>query len=126
MKSKRFKNDIILVAVLIVIALAVLLPGLLRNSSAGEPMVRISVNGRTHELLPLSEDKVLTVMSENGTNDVIISNGTVWMSDASCPDKLCVYHKHISKSREQIVCLPNKVVVEIVSDEDSEIDSVSH
>ena len=46
------------------------------------------------------------------------------MIDANCPDKLCVKQKSISKNNENIICLPNKVIVEVESEENSEYDAV--
>jgi hypothetical protein len=37
-----------------------------------------------------------------------------------------VDHKTISKNKETIVCLPNKVIVEIVGGEDVEMDAVAN
>ena len=33
---------------------------------------------------------------------------------ADCPDQICATHPKISKNRESIICLPNKVILEIV------------
>ena len=48
------------------------------------------------------------------------------ISEASCPDKICVNHKRIQKSGETIICAPNKVVVEIKSKSKNEIDAISN
>ena len=42
-----------------------------------------------------------------------------------CPDRLCVQQHAICKERETIVCLPNKVVVEVVGGEEADLDSVT-
>ena len=34
------------------------------------------------------------------------------MIRADCPDQLCVKQKAVSKNKESIICLPNKVVIE--------------
>jgi hypothetical protein len=48
------------------------------------------------------------------------------MTQADCPDKLCVHQKAISATGETIVCLPNKVVVEIAGEtEDAEFDTIA-
>lgn len=47
------------------------------------------------------------------TNKVIIKDGYVFVESATCKNQICVKHKKISKSGESIVCLPNKVTVEI-------------
>ncbi|MFR4337598.1 MAG: NusG domain II-containing protein [Lachnospira pectinoschiza] len=48
------------------------------------------------------------------------------MTDADCPDKLCVKTGMISKTGETIVCLPHRVVVEIIgaAADDSGVDSI--
>lgn len=56
-------------------------------------------------------------------NTIVIENGEVRMEQATCPDQVCVRHKPISKNGEMIICLPNKVYVEVKSDMNSEIDN---
>jgi len=52
-------------------------------------------------------------LTDSGKNVLVIENGEASIKSATCPDKICVSHRKISKSGETIVCLPNKVVVEI-------------
>lgn len=47
------------------------------------------------------------------SNKIIIKDGVVFVEKASCKNQICVKHKKISKRGESIVCLPNKVTVEI-------------
>ena len=49
-----------------------------------------------------------------GTNTICITKDGVYMKDASCPDKLCKKSGKINKPGQSIVCLPNKIMVEIV------------
>lgn len=53
-------------------------------------------------------------------NLVTISGGRVWMEEADCRDQLCVHHIPISTGGESIICLPNRLVVEIVDETDEE------
>ena len=46
-------------------------------------------------------------------NTVIIENGKVYMKEADCKNQICVKHKKISEKGEVIICLPNRVSVEI-------------
>ena len=48
------------------------------------------------------------------------------MIDADCPDQLCVKQKKISLKNETIVCLPNKVVIEIEGADSSQLDAVAN
>ena len=50
----------------------------------------------------------------------------ICMQEASCPDQICVHHSRISRNKETIVCLPDKVVITIENGEDSGIDAVSY
>lgn len=50
---------------------------------------------------------------DTGTNTVIIKDGIVYISDATCKNQVCVNTGKISKKGESIICLPNKVIVEI-------------
>lgn len=45
---------------------------------------------------------------------VHIDGGMVWVTDADCPDKVCVNTGTITRSGQSIVCLPSGVVVTIV------------
>ena len=47
------------------------------------------------------------------TNTVIIKDGIVYISDATCKNQVCVNTGKISKKGESIICLPNKEIVEI-------------
>lgn len=48
-----------------------------------------------------------------GTNVVVVKDGTVFVSKANCKNQVCVASGKISKKGESIICLPNKVIVEI-------------
>ena len=50
---------------------------------------------------------------ETPTNTVIIKDGIVYISNATCKNQVCVNTGKISKKGESIICLPNKVIVEI-------------
>jgi hypothetical protein len=47
------------------------------------------------------------------------------MIDADCPDKLCEKQGKISKNGQSIICLPNKIVIKINSDTDTDVDARS-
>ena len=59
-------------------------------------------------------------------NDILVENGKIRIADASCPDKLCVNQKPVSKNHESIICLPNKIVLKIVDGEEAELDAVTN
>lgn len=59
-------------------------------------------------------------------NLLCIAGGKVWMEEADCRDQICVHHKPVSGSRESIICLPHKLVIEMTgaSPDDTQEDAV--
>ena len=47
---------------------------------------------------------------------MVISDGKVRVDLADCPDGICVAHRPIFRDGESIVCLPNRVVVTVITD----------
>lgn len=90
-------------------------------------MVTVTVDGALYATLPLSNDTTLTVHSGNGGENVLlIQNGQARITEASCPDLLCVHQKAISHRGESLVCLPNQVIVTVTSSkEEPHLDGVA-
>lgn len=116
------KKDYVLIAVIVcVTVMAVFLHEFVGGKGAG--CATVKVRGEIEGVYSLSKDR--TVKINGGTNLLQIKNGKVDMIEADCPDKLCVNQKAISKNGESIICLPNKVVVTVESNENSEFDAVA-
>lgn len=114
---------------ILMVLFAVLLAGTvffcLRPKEKGT-FVEITVDGELYGSYPLDEKKTQIPIERNGhVNIVTIHDGVADMTEADCPDKLCVHQKAISKTNETIVCLPNKVVVQVTGAGESELDSVA-
>lgn len=117
------KKDIVLVALIFMAALgAFLLHELIGAAAAGS--VTVKVDGEIEAVYSLGEDQEIEI--NGGTNTLVIRNGKADMTEADCPDKLCVNQRAISRNKESIICLPNKVVVEADSKENSELDAVAN
>lgn len=105
------KADIILCAVILIAALGFLI--IFRLNARTGMNVNISVNGKLVESFSLDKDREYKVTTDSGENLVVISDGAVSVTEADCPDKVCVKHSEISNVGETIICLPHKLVVEI-------------
>ena len=127
--SKMLKKaDIIfLISIICVAVLALLwiLYGRQRHSETEEKYVVIYIDKEPCETCPLDQDAEVLLPTEDGDSELVISGGSCYMKSAHCPDQICVRHKAISKSGESIVCLPHKVVVEISSEEEQDVDIVA-
>lgn len=89
-------------------------------------MVRVMIDGKEYGVYTMDENRVIEVENEQGYNRLVIENGEVFMQEADCPDQYCVEHRSITKANETIVCLPHKLVVELlVPMEEDGIDSVT-
>lgn len=123
-QKRKIRNDIILVAVILIIAAAGLLFfGL--NKEMGSS-VAVNINGEQTAVYPLSVNTEVTITTgENNEhiNVLTIKDGKAYISEANCPDGICAETRAAQYVGETIVCLPHKVVVEIVAENtDSEID----
>lgn len=71
--------------------------------------IRITVNGEEYGTYSLAKDQVIQI---GDTNTCEIKDGEVRMTEADCPDHLCMKQKAVDSTGGTIVCLPNKVVIE--------------
>lgn len=118
------KDMVIIVLVLVVAAIMALVMNYGQGKAGGT--VRIMIDGEEYGTYLILENRTIEVVSETGYNKVVLENGMVSMVEADCPDQYCVEHNAISKTNETIVCLPHKLVVEVLAPaEAGVIDSVA-
>ena len=116
-KNRKLKNDIILAVVIAIIATAGLL--LFNLMKTQGDYVSVKINGEEKYRYSISENVntvIYTGENDLQENRLVIENGQAYISEATCPDKICVGHKPVKNVNESIVCLPHKVVIEIVSE----------
>lgn len=114
------KRDLILIVSVLVLALALWLVVELTREEGAYVLVR--VDGQETAKYSLSDNG--TYPLNGGTNILHIENGMAWLTDANCPDKLCVHQGKISKTGQVITCLPNKLTVTVYGAEDG-VDLIS-
>lgn len=105
------KNDIIIVVVILLVS--VLAAAYNMFHSEGGAIVVISCDGNIINELPLDEDTSVTVPYNGHYNTIVIEDCMVRVTDADCPDRICVNHHSIGNSGDTIVCLPHKLVIEV-------------
>ncbi len=111
MKSK-IKNDLILVGVILL--LSVISFGIFKALLKPGNSVAVLVNGEEKYRFSINEDlEEFIVTDGENSNTIVIKDGKVRVSHASCPDKICASHAPIKNEGEAIVCLPNKVVITV-------------
>ncbi len=83
-------------------------------------MARITLDGKLLSEIDLAaadDSSSFTVTGEAGSNTILVEKGRIRVIEADCPDQVCVNQGWISDSSLPIVCLPNRLVVEIVGGE---------
>lgn len=122
---KSTKFWLLIIGVILVVAVA----GLLVIQSVREEgaQVVITWNGEVDGTYPLDENQTFVFEGESGGYNVVtIEDGFVFMEEANCPDQICVKHKPLNQTADPIVCLPNKLVVEVIAPEtENQLDGVS-
>lgn len=68
---------------------------------------------------PLLEDTEVEIKGVSGGQVIlVIRDNEAFVKEADCPDQICVKHSKVHKKGENIICLPNKVVIEIQDTEE--------
>ena len=122
----NYTRDLILVTVLLVAALALFF-GLrsrqARDTGTGAQAV-VTVDGKEIGRYPLKKNGTFPL--NGGTNILVVENGEAWVSEANCPDKVCMGMGKISRNGEFIACLPNRLLVVVEgAAEDSPVDGMT-
>lgn len=112
LSNKKLMADIILIGTLLIVSLSVFL--IINLTKEEGAMAVVTVDGQKVAEYPLSRDGEYSL--NGGTNTLVIEGGKAYVTYASCPDGLCINQGRISMIGERIVCLPNRVMIEIVGE----------
>lgn len=121
--KRTLRNDLLLIGGFLLIAAAGILY-LFCFRPAGNT-VQITIDGKPYKTFTLENEIAEEIRTgESDCNTLIIRDGKAFMDFATCPDGICVDHPPIFREGESIVCLPNRVVVTVVTQEDDAPDIV--
>ena len=122
MKQKR--NTYLFILVLLVIIGAGFLIQRYFFGKTGSTAI-IEQDGETISELDLSKDTELVLDDGNGgSNTITVKNGKIAVTDANCPDLVCVHTGSISQTGEVIACLPHKLIITISEEKNSDLDAI--
>jgi hypothetical protein len=128
MKKKINKYDIGLIAVIIIINVFLIIYGGREAVKSNSKTAYIYSNNKLVREYVFTEDvrDEITIETDTGYNVMHIENGQIWIHDASCPDKICIHQGKISRDGEMITCLPNRMFIKILDENDeSDIDFIA-
>jgi len=70
------------------------------------------------DLSQVTQGYQLSFTGESGVTDVVeVAPGKIRVRQADCPDQVCVHQGWISTGVAPVVCLPNRLVIEITGGE---------
>ncbi len=100
-------------------------------SDSGNKYVSVQVDGDEYKKISFGANmvgKTIDINTQFGYNKLEIGNDRIRIIEADCPDKLDVKQGWISNPGEIIVCLPNRLIIEIKSDSktDDDVDYISY
>lgn len=111
----KTRTWIILFAALLLIAVAATV-GIFWGGTGGGTVANIYQDGvciHSVDLAAVTEPYEFTVSCEAGKNVIRVEQGRIRVSDADCPDRVCVDSGWLSDSSAPIVCLPHRLVIRI-------------
>lgn len=129
MKVKKW--DVIIIGLFVVASfIPALLFGLSERAESSGYYVEIKVEGELYETMQLTGHtgrEEIRIETDLGVNIVEVVDEKVGIYEADCPDKVCYSPEYIERSGETIVCLPNRIVIEVKgeSPEDNDEDIIT-
>ncbi len=116
-----------LIAILLVVAVGGIGLSMAAFSAAGEQEAQVYKEGKLIQTIKLRPGyrQELRVGGAERYNIVMADNGRIRITEADCPDQICVVTGWVSVQPQQVVCLPWRVVIKIVSSRQVDIDDIT-
>ena len=99
------------------------------SKTEGNKVLNIYSDGRLYATYELEKtDKPFEVNVDNkfGSLTICVSKEKCYVKNSDCKDKLCVRQKEIVEANQILTCIPNKVIVEIASQKEKDVDMVAY
>lgn len=123
-------DKIVAIVLLIVVMVSFIALGIYRQVSKGsENIAVIKQDGKiikTIDLNKIVETQEFKIKTEKGDyNTVLVKHNSICIKDSDCPHKECIKSGWISQPGEMIVCLPNKLIIDIQG-QNNQIDGATY
>lgn len=113
------KGDIYVIGFLLVFSLAFAFAISKITSKERGNILVIKQESKVIKEVPLDKDDEFRIEYGGHYNIVKIKDGRAYVSEADCNDQICVHMAPISDVGETIVCLPNRLFMEVYSTDDT-------
>lgn len=113
------KNDIKLIIVILIFIVLLFSLTLIRKKAN---IANVYYENELILEIDLSINNTYEVSGDNGKVVIEVLNNQIRVVEENSPYHLCSKQGFVSKSGESIICLPNKIIIELPSDElDAEV-----
>lgn len=122
------KWDYIIITLLMILSvIPEVIFGIITVKDYNSTYAEVTVEGKLYKRINLtnSEYKLMELEGNSGKNIIEVNKNRIGIVEAECPDKICMNPKYIEKPGESVVCLPNRVMIQIKGDMEEDI-IISH
>ncbi len=121
MNTRLKFGDFIIVIIIIISSIGIFFisKNKINTNTTGDKYAVVQVNGVEIERIKIDNDSdglLLPIETEFGYNLLEFTSDGVRSKEASCPDQIDVKQGFIYNAGETIICLPNRMVVEIITE----------
>ena len=121
-KSVLFKRfDVVIYAFVLLCAVLLLIIGTKKETTAS---LSVNISG-TEAVYSLNEERTFELNNNGISVKVEVKNGSVWVYESSCPDKVCMSIGKIAKVGQIIVCAPAEISLKIIGNGEGEYDAIT-
>lgn len=123
------KLDVVLIISLIIFSFIFIIKDKFFAPNTNDTYIAISVDGKDYKTLEFKEETyTYPLKTKYGFNKIEVAKDYVRVLEADCPNKLDVLQGKIHSANQSIVCIPNRMIIEIKSKTDrkdsEELDAV--
>ena len=118
-KTKLIKGDLIVIGLILLIAVLSGLYTWNTNKTSSNLSLVVKIDGKIYKKYKLDKSlvgKTAKIDSKYGHNTIKFTEKGAIMYESDCKDKLCMKMGEVTRTGQSIICLPNRLVVELNSD----------
>lgn len=110
------KLDVVLIISLILFSFIFIIKDKFFVPKTSDRYIAISVDGKAYKDLEFKEETyIFPLKTQFGFNKIEVAKDYVRVLEADCPNKLDVLQGKIKNVGQSIVCIPNRMIIEIKS-----------
>ena len=111
---KKYKFDIFLIVGLLMVCILLLVLWLTTIKGVVGSKASVIKDGKEILQIDLKYDKVYEIEGNTSKMIIEVHSGKLHVKSSGCPDKICVHHDEVSNVGDEIICIPNKVIIRVV------------